>query len=101
MECIKLFDKIEIEKLYTRENIIQSDGRGKVTLFTIMETETEIDENYEIYSLFTRSDLKRIWSRLFQSGLIQSTGGDIDTDQLRNDYLRIVNLNVLVTSLKC
>ena len=66
-----------------------------------METETEIDENYEIYSLFTRSDLKRIWSRLFQSGLIQSTGGDIDTDQLRNDYLRIVNFKVLVTSLKC
>ena len=60
MECIKLFDKILTEKLYTRDNIIQSDGRGKVTLFTIMEIETEIDENCEIYSVFTKSDLKRI-----------------------------------------
>ena len=87
MECIKLFDKILTEKLYTRDNIIQSDGRGKVTLFTIMEIETEIDENCEIYSVFTRSDLKRIWSRLFQNGFIQSTRGDIDTDQLRDCLL--------------
>ena len=101
MKCIKLFDKILTEKLYTRDNIIQSDGRGKVTLFTIMEIETEIDENCEIYSVFTKSDLKRIWSRLFQSGFIQSTRGDIDTDQLRDNYLRIVNFDMLVTSLKC
>ena len=101
MECIKLFDNILTEKLYTRDNIIQSDGRGKVTLFTIMEIETEIDENCEIYSVFTKSDLKRIWSRLFQSGFIQSTRGDIDTDQLRDNYLRIVNFDVLFTSFKC
>ena len=96
-----MFDNILTEKLYTRDNIIQSDGRGKVTLFTIMEIETEIDENCEIYSVFTKSDLKRIWSRLFQSGFIQSTRGDIDTDQLRDNYLRIVNFYVLFTSLKC
>jgi len=79
--------------LYSIRDFIKTDGRTKIAPFSFCEIQNDdIEETDSIRSLFTRSDMKRFWSRIFQSGEINYSTGKIQADQLRDDLLRIVYL---------
>ena len=79
--------------MYCIRDFIQTDGRTKIAPFSFCEiTNDDIEVTDSISSLFTKSDMKRIWSRIFESGVINYAKGKIQADTLREDLLRIVYL---------
>ena len=79
------------EKIYNIRDFITTDGRTKISPFSFNELDDgAVEKTDTVKSLFSKSDLKRIWARIFESGEINYSKGKIQADQLRTDLLRIV-----------
>ena len=82
----------EKERTFCIEDcLIASDKRTKLGLFTFSELD-ESEVEGEIYDFFSKTDIKRLWARLYQSSIIVSGRKEIPTDDIRNQFFRVVSI---------
>ena len=72
--------------------LIATDKRTKLGLFTFSELDDSEVEGETVFDFFSKTDIKRLWDRLYQESIIVSGRKKIPTDEIRNKFFRVVSI---------
>ena len=93
----KTFAKLFQDKLWCLDDVIKpNDPLRKICLFSFVPGENDENdgvaggEEVQVYDLFTKTDCRRLWQRIFQDCIINAGLVSVEIEKIRGDFFRNV-----------